>query len=81
MKEETNQPENEQRVETDKRLRYTCTLLGIFLILCVLILAFMHVMDRSTYPSPKDIEAGVFFGFGLLLIALFNLPWTRIRIG
>jgi hypothetical protein len=73
--------DNQERQDIDGWLRWACTTLGVFLIVAVLIVCCLHIVDKEKYPAPVDIEAGLLFGLGILLIAIFNFPWTKIRLG
>jgi hypothetical protein len=75
-------PSNTQeRQEVEFWLRWVSTVLGVVLIVSVLIIVALHVSNKQLYLKPADIEAALLFGFGILLIALFNFPWAKIRIG
>ncbi len=71
----------QERQDVEFWLRWASTGLGLLLIFSVLMIVALHVINKELYPKPEDIEAALLFGFGILLIALFNLPWSKIRIG
>ena len=73
--------ELQERQDVDDWLRWGCTLLGAVLVIGILIAVLMHMKDKIAYPKPVDIEAGLLFGIGIVLMILFNLPWRKIRIG
>ena len=71
----------EERQGIDQWLRWGSTLLGGFLVLSVLASCAMHIAQKDKFPSPVDLEAGMFLSIGVILIIVFNLPWTKIRLG
>lgn len=73
--------EVQERQVIDKWLQWSSTILGILLIIGVLIVVVLHIMCGEEFPKPVDLEASLFFGFGVLLVILFNFPWTKIRLG
>ncbi len=82
MKEEDkNLGQVQEKQNIDTILRWSCTLLGLLIVVGTLASTVMHFFQQTEYPKPKDLEAGLLLGIGLVLIVLFNLPWTKIRVG
>ena len=81
MPEIQDKDELEERQDVDSWLKWSCSGLGALLVIGVLVAVCMHFIDKDSYPKPIDIEAGLLLGTGVVLLLLFHLPWTKIRIG
>lgn len=78
--EKHKKPKPPEPVSINPFLRTVTTTLGVLLVTLSLTIIVRHMIDPSS-STPKDLEATFILSIGLVLIILFNIPWTKIKVG